>query len=53
MAEVAIGRLYHYPSQEHSPGGAAHIKSIGGFWGHAKSRLAKFRGMSKQAFYLH
>ncbi|MDD9875582.1 MAG: transposase [Gammaproteobacteria bacterium] len=33
--------------------GAAHINGIEGFWGFAKSRLAKFRGMSKHTFYLH
>jgi len=31
----------------------AHINGIEGFWGYAKSRLAKFRGMSKHTFYLH
>jgi len=33
--------------------GEAHINGIEGFWGYAKSRLAKFRGMSKHTFYLH
>jgi len=33
--------------------GEAHINGIEGFWGYAKSRLAKFRGMSKRTFYLH
>ena len=33
--------------------GEAHINGIEGFWGFAKSRLAKFRGMSRQTFYLH
>ena len=32
--------------------GEAHINGIEGFWGFAKSRLAKFRGMNKQTFYL-
>ena len=31
----------------------AHINGIEGFWGYAKSRLSKFRGMSKRTFYLH
>lgn len=33
--------------------GQAHINSIEGFWGFAKSRLMRFRGMSKDTFYLH
>ena len=32
--------------------GARHINGIEGFWGFAKSRPGKFRGMSKHAFYL-
>ena len=30
-----------------------HINGIEGFWGIAKVRLAKFRGMAPQTFYLH
>lgn len=33
--------------------GHNHINDIEGFWGVAKTRLAKFRGMSKNTFYLH
>jgi transposase-like protein len=33
--------------------GHAHINGIEGFWGHAKSRLARFRGIHKSTFYLH
>ncbi|MFQ5356663.1 MAG: IS1595 family transposase [Mariprofundaceae bacterium] len=33
--------------------GRAHINGIEGFWGVAKTRLAKFKGMSKDTFYLH
>jgi len=33
--------------------GEAHINGIEGFWGYSKSRLTKFRGMSKHTFYLH
>ena len=32
--------------------GAVHINSIEGFWGFAKNRLAKFRGMNKKPFFL-
>ncbi|MBW1713972.1 MAG: IS1595 family transposase, partial [Deltaproteobacteria bacterium] len=30
-----------------------HINGIEGFWGYAKTRLVKFRGMHPQTFYLH
>jgi transposase-like protein len=33
--------------------GKNHINGIEGFWGFAKTRLAKFRGMNKGTFYLH
>jgi transposase len=33
--------------------GKTHINGIEGFWGFAKSRLTRFRGMSKATFYLH
>ena len=33
--------------------GHSHINGIEGFWGVAKTRLAKFKGMSKNMFYLH
>jgi len=33
--------------------GAVPINGIEGFWGFAKSRLAKFRGLNKNTFYLH
>jgi len=35
------------------PKGSNHINGIEGFWGLAKTRLAKFRGMSKNTFYLN
>jgi hypothetical protein len=31
----------------------SHINGIESFWAFAKTRLAKFRGMSKSTFYLH
>ncbi len=31
----------------------SHINGIEGFWGYAKMRLARFRGMNKSTFYLH
>jgi transposase-like protein len=33
--------------------GKAHINGIEGFWGLAKVRMTKFRGMNKSTFYLH
>ena len=33
--------------------GTNHINGIEGFWGFAKIRLVKFRGMRKSTFYLH
>ena len=33
--------------------GSSHINGIESFWGYAKTRLAKFRGMSKQHFEIH
>ena len=33
--------------------GKSHINGIEGFWGYAKTRLAKFRGISKPKFYIH
>jgi len=33
--------------------GGVPINGIEGFWGFAKSRLAKFRSMNQQTFYLH
>lgn len=31
----------------------AHINGIEGFWGFAKSRLTRFRGVSQATFFLH
>jgi transposase len=33
--------------------GKAHINGIEGFWGFAKSRLTRFRGMNPATFFLH
>jgi|TARA_B100001971_G_C18061064_1_gene467981 transposase-like protein len=33
--------------------GKCHINGIEGFWGYAKSRLFKFRGLTPKLFYLH
>lgn len=33
--------------------GKTHINGIESFWGYAKTRLSKFRGINKKSFYLH
>lgn len=33
--------------------GSCHINGIESFWGYAKTRLVRFRGMSKKTFHLH
>jgi len=43
-------RIYH---QDNYAVGDVHINGIEGFWGYAKVRLVKFRGLSKNTFYLH
>lgn len=43
-------RIYH---QDNYVQGDVHINGIEGFWGFAKVRLVKFRGLSKNTFYLH
>jgi transposase-like protein len=43
-------RIYH---QDNYAQGDIHINGIEGFWGYAKVRLVKFRGLSKNTFYLH
>jgi transposase len=43
-------RIYHQDSYVE---GDVHINGIEGFWGFAKVRLVKFRGLSKNTFYLH
>jgi transposase-like protein len=53
---VHLGYQKHYRIL-HSNGqfaiGSNHINGIEGFWGYAKVRLTKFRGLSKNSFYFH
>jgi transposase len=53
---VHLGYQKHYRIL-HSEGiyaiGTNHINGIEGFWGYAKVRLTKFRGLSKNSFYFH
>jgi transposase-like protein len=44
-------RVYH--DRDEFVHGNSHINGIEGFWGMAKTRLVKFKGMSRSTFYLH
>ena len=53
---VDLGYKKHYRinhSADEFAQGTNHINGIEGFWGIAKVRLVKFRGLSKNTFYLH
>jgi len=53
---VHLGYQKHYRilhSDNKFADGSNHINGIEGFWGYAKVRLTKFRGLSKNTFYLH
>ena len=52
---VDLGYQKHYRilhSHDEFAIGSNHINGIEGFWGLAKVRLTKFRGLSKNTFYL-
>jgi transposase-like protein len=54
LVDVGYGkhlRVNH--GQDEFVRGRTHINGIEGFWGFAKSRLNRFRGMNKHTFYLH
>jgi transposase-like protein len=54
LVDVGYGkhlRVNH--GQDEFVRGKTHINGIEGFWGFAKSRLNRFRGMYKHTFYLH
>ncbi len=53
---VNMGYKKHYRiahSKDEFSNGHNHINGIENFWGIAKTRLSKFRGMAKSTFYLH
>lgn len=53
---VHMGYRRHYRVHHHRDEfvrGNSHINGIEGFWGIAKTRLVKFKGMSRSTFYLH
>jgi transposase len=53
---VNAGYKHHY-RVKHSDDvfaiGRAHVNGMENFWGVAKSRLARFRGLQKHTFHLH
>jgi transposase-like protein len=54
LVDVGYGkhlRVNH--GQDEFVRGKTHINGIEGFWGFAKSRLNRFRGIDKHTFYLH
>ena len=58
LEEMGLGRHYHVRHGRNEfakteNGVRNHINGIEGFWGLAKVRLAKFRGMHKTTFHLH
>jgi transposase len=53
---VNVGYKEHYRvkhSEDVFSNGRAHVNGIENFWGIAKTRLVKFRGLSKEHFYKH
>ena len=53
---VNVGYKEHYRvkhSDDVFANGKAHVNGIENFWGIAKTRLVKFRGLSKEHFYKH
>jgi transposase len=51
---LAIKSILKYPILSHEfARGNVHINGIESFWGYAKIRLVKFKGMNKNMFELH
>jgi transposase-like protein len=53
---VDIGYSKHYRvrhGENEFANGRAHANGIESFWGYAKTRLARFRGLCRRTFYLH
>ena len=54
LVDVGYGKhLRVDQSQDEFVRGRAHVNGIEGFWGYAKARLVRFRGINKRTFYLH
>jgi transposase-like protein len=53
LVDIGYGHFRVDHGKDEFARGPAHVNGIEGFWGIAKVRLAKFRGMAKSTFYLH
>lgn len=53
LVDIGYGHFRVDHSKDEFARGHTHINGIEGFWGLAKVRLAKFRGMHKSTFLLH
>lgn len=54
LVDVGYNKHFRVKHEENQfVDGKAHVNGIEGFWGVAKTRLAKFRGLPKHTFYLH
>lgn len=53
LVDLGYGHYRVDHSKDEFVRGRVHINGIEGFWGMAKVRLAKFKGLPKQTFHLH
>lgn len=53
LVDIGYGHFRVDHGKDEFSRGHTHVNGIEGFWGIAKVRLAKFRGMAKSTFYLH
>ena len=53
LVDLGYGHFRVNHSKDEFVRGAAHINGIEGFWGLAKVRLSKFKGLPKHTFHLH
>ena len=53
LVDLGYGHFHMDHSRDEFTKAAVHINGIEGFWGLAKVRLAKFKGLPRHAFHLH
>ena len=53
MVDLGYGHFRVDHSKDEFANGTVHINGIEGFWGLAKVRLAKFKGLPRHPFHLH
>ena len=53
LVDIGYGHFRVDHGKDEFANGPSHINGIEGFWGCAKVRLAKFRGMHPETFFLH